>query len=48
MNMEAKSFDIQPPQEMAALANWFAEGVRAELQALERSQKDQIRASLYF
>ena len=34
--MEAKSFDIQPPQEMAALANWFAEGVCAELQALER------------
>jgi len=29
--------DLQPPKEMAALANWFTEGVRAELQALERN-----------
>jgi len=40
--MEAKSFDSQPPQEMAALANWFAEGVRAELQALERDGGTQV------
>jgi len=40
--MEAKSFDLQPPQEMAALANWFAEGVRAELQALERNGGTQV------
>ena len=42
MNMEAKSFDSQPPQEMAALANWFAEGVRAELQALESNGGTQV------
>lgn len=34
--MEDISFDLQPPQEIAALANWFAEGVRAELQELEK------------
>ncbi len=31
------SFDLHPPQEMIALANWFAEGVRTELQVLEKS-----------
>lgn len=34
--MKAFSFDKQPPQEKAALAGWFAEAVRAELQALEK------------
>ena len=40
--MEAMSFDLQPPQEIDALAEWFAEGVRAELQALERNGGTQI------
>jgi len=40
--MEDKSFDIQPPQEVDALAKWFAEGVRAELQALERNGGTQV------
>lgn len=33
---------MQPPQEMAALAKWFAEGVHAELQALERKGGTQV------
>lgn len=40
--MEAKSFDVQPPQEMAALAKWLGEGVRAELQVLERKGATQV------
>lgn len=36
------NFDSQPPQQMEALAKWFAEGVRAELQALERNGGTQI------
>jgi len=36
------SFDLQPPQEMVALANWFAEGVRAELHELERKGGTQV------
>jgi hypothetical protein len=34
---EAMSFDLHPPQEMIALANWFTEGVHTELQVLEKS-----------
>ena len=40
--MEAMSFDLQPPHEMAALANWFIGGVQAELQALERNGGTQV------
>ncbi|MFH1673367.1 MAG: AAA domain-containing protein [Pseudomonadota bacterium] len=40
--MQAKSFDMQPPQELSALAKWFAEAVRAELKALERNGGTQV------
>lgn len=38
--MEAKQQD-RPPDESAALARWFAEGVRDELAALEKDAKNQ-------
>ena len=40
--MENITFDLKPPQTITALANWFAEGVRAELQALEKKGWAQI------
>ncbi|MEW6616077.1 MAG: AAA domain-containing protein [Thermodesulfobacteriota bacterium] len=36
------NFDPQPPQNIEALSKWFAEGVRAELQALERNGGTQV------
>ena len=36
------SFDPEPPQEIASLAKWFAEGVRAELQALDKNGGKQV------
>ena len=35
--MVAINFDLKPPQKMETLSKWFAEGVSAELQALERN-----------
>jgi len=36
------NFDPQPPQSIEKLADWFAEGVRVEIQALERNGGTQI------
>jgi hypothetical protein len=36
------NFDPKPPKNIEALSKWFAEGVRAELQALERNGGTQI------
>ena len=36
------SFDLQPPQEMNALAKWFSEGVHAELHELEKKGGTQV------
>ena len=36
------NFDPQPPQSIEKLADWFAEGVRAEIEALERKEGSQI------